>query len=127
MDSSLVLALLLGLLLLLCLAAISAVFSISVYVECATPILTRFMIENDCKPGPFSLGVLIRQNALGFGFCSRKAGQCQRAQVTVFGGEKKCRALPACHRYYANTLEAVTRLSVSVNTYFLNPRDGNNT
>lgn len=57
-----VFALLLGLLALLGPAAISAVFSISVtatYVEYTTPMLSRFMFENDLKPGPFSLGVLV--------------------------------------------------------------------
>ncbi|KAI9568298.1 amino acid/polyamine transporter I [Boletus coccyginus] len=55
------LALLIGLLALLGRAAISAVFTISVtatYVEYMTPIVSRFVFENDFKPGPFSLGVL---------------------------------------------------------------------
>ena len=57
-----VLALLIGLLALLGRAAVSAVFTISVtatYVEYITPIVSRFVFENDFKPGPFSLGVFV--------------------------------------------------------------------
>lgn len=55
-------ALLIGSLALLGRGAISAVFTISVtatYVEYMTPIVSRFVFENDFKPGPFSLGVLV--------------------------------------------------------------------
>jgi amino acid transporter len=55
-------ALLVGLLALSGPAAVNAVFSISVtaqYVAFMTPIIARFAFENNFKPGPFSLGVLV--------------------------------------------------------------------
>ena len=56
------LALLVGLLALLGPGAISAVFTLAVtasYVEIITPIVSRFVFDNNFKPGPFSLGVWV--------------------------------------------------------------------
>lgn len=56
-------ALLIGLLALSGSAAVNATFTISVtalYVAYTLPIVSRFVFDNNFKPGPFSLGVLVR-------------------------------------------------------------------
>lgn len=57
-----VIAILLGLLAFAGQQAIGAIFSlgvVSLNVAYAIPIATKFLFENDCKPGPFSLGIWV--------------------------------------------------------------------
>jgi amino acid transporter len=59
-----ILSLLLGFLTFAGPQAINAIFSLSVvalYIAYAIPIVARFTFKNDFKPGPFNLGVFVRQ------------------------------------------------------------------